>query len=72
MTQENKIIIDNLIKNSEDSNENKVTLSDELISMIISFIIPSFDIKSIKYFNGENNNFTLFSCISLHKKYIKL
>jgi hypothetical protein len=59
MTQENKIIIDNLIKNSEDSNENKVTLSDELISMIISFIIPSFDIKSIKYFNGENNNFTL-------------
>jgi len=46
-------------ENSQDSNKNKVTLSDELISMIISFIIPSFDIKSIKYFNGENNNFTL-------------
>jgi hypothetical protein len=46
-------------ENSQDSNKNKVTLSDELISMIISFIIPSFDIKSIKYFNGENNNFIL-------------
>jgi len=59
MTEENKLITDNLIKNSEDSNEDKVTLSDELISMIIGFIIPSFDIKSIKYFNCENNNFTV-------------
>jgi hypothetical protein len=60
MTEENKLITNNLItENIEDSNKNKVTLSDELISMIISFIIPKFDIKSIKYFNGENNNSTL-------------
>ena len=44
---------------AEEINKDKVTLSDDLISMIICFIIPSFDIKSIKYFNGENNNFTL-------------
>ena len=44
---------------SEEINKDKVTLSNDLISMIIGFIIPSFDIKSIKYFNGENNNSTL-------------
>ena len=44
---------------SEEINKDKVTLSDDLILMIIGFIIPSFDIKSIKYFNGENNNSTL-------------
>ena len=43
----------------EDINKDKVTLSDDLISMIICFIIPSFDIIYIKYFNGENNNSTL-------------
>jgi len=43
----------------EEINKDKVTLSDDLILMIICFIIPSFDIKSIKYFNGKNNNSTL-------------
>lgn len=44
---------------SEEINKDKVTLSDDLISMIIGFIIPSFDVKYIKYLNGENNNSTL-------------
>jgi hypothetical protein len=52
-------INENNISLSEEINKDKVTLSDDLISMIIGFIIPSFDIKSIKYFNGENNNSTL-------------
>ena len=52
-------INENNITLSEEINKDKVTLSDDLISMIIGFIIPSFNIESIKYFNGENNNFTL-------------